>query len=341
VVATLRQVNVRRKLPERICAGDLLLVDLTAENGRSRLGSWAVVVEDAIQLDSVGGDLQRSSVRVMFPFLGAQDERRIPYRCVLFRRGRYRFGPLKVSTRFPFGLLQATMAIGRCDTLIVCPRIGHLTRTWMQTVEADRTGSHRSPRRHGRMEGEFYGLRDWRPGDSQRWIHWRTSAKQGKLAVRQFEQQRHRDVALIVDLWQPRDTTDEQLQNVELAVSFAATAVADLCRRGGIQLSLAIAGTTCDHHSGTASPMLMNEMLERLAVVEAGETNNLPAALGRVLSDARGGARLIVVSTRPHDVHQIRRLKEAGDNVHLESMLSRLAWVDVSGDQLAKLFYMD
>ena len=60
--------------------------------------------------------------------------------------------------------------------------------------------------------------------------------------VRQFERAVHRDVALIVDLWQPVHASDEDRDHVERAVSFAATLIDGLCRRGGCRIWLGIAG---------------------------------------------------------------------------------------------------
>ncbi len=338
VAATVRRIAVKRRLPERICAGDLLTVDLIATNGRRRLDSWGLLLEDAIRLEGNGDAAQRTRVDVMIPHLPAGESERVSYRSVLARRGRYRFGPVKVSTRFPLGLVQGSIKIDCRDWLTVCPRLGHLTRQWAQIVEADRAGSQRSFRRQGLVEGDFFGLRDWRTGDSRRWIHWRTSAKQSNLAVKQFEQQRSRDVALVLDLWHSSQPTDEELENVEMAVSFAATAVADLCRRAGSHLMLAVAGKSPLHFAATASAVFMHEVLEQLALVEGGETNSLPGVLRRVVGELRTGARVVVISTRPNEMDRIRRQKILADEPRVHSVLSRLAWIDVSSDQLSRYF---
>ena len=67
--------------------------------------------------------------------------------------------------------------------------------------------------------------------------------------VLQFEQSRNRDVALLLDLWQPDQPTAADRENVELAVSFAATVVADLCRKGDSNVYLSTLG-------GRGSPMV-------------------------------------------------------------------------------------
>ena len=154
-------------------------------------------------------------------------------------RGRYQFGPVRLSTRFPFGLFSRTITVGESETLIVLPRLGRLTEGWAARRLEAFAGADRRRRRSG-PEGDFYGVREWRSGDGRRLIHWRSSARLGKLVVRQFERPRSRDVAVVLDLWQPEPATAEHLENVELAVSFAATVLADLCRQGGSNVYLAL-----------------------------------------------------------------------------------------------------
>ena len=87
--------------------------------------------------------------------------------------------------------------------------------------------------------------------------------------VRQFEQPRNRDVAVLVDLWQPERPGPRQPENVERAVSFAATLVAELCRKGGSDVYLVMADPVLRLSGGPASAALLQEMMERLALVEA------------------------------------------------------------------------
>src|SRR5574340_382790 len=46
---TLRGLDVRRKVPQGVCAGDLLVAHLHLSNTRRRSGSWAVVVDEQLQ----------------------------------------------------------------------------------------------------------------------------------------------------------------------------------------------------------------------------------------------------------------------------------------------------
>ena len=52
----------------------------------------------------------------------------------------------------------------------------------------------------------FHALREYQPGDDRRYIHWRSSAKAGRLLVRQFLDTRRSHVTVLVDT-DPRSYT--------------------------------------------------------------------------------------------------------------------------------------
>ena len=341
VIVSLRRLDVRRRLPDGICAGDLLVVDVTAANGRRRLGSWSVVVEDQIHRDGTAKGNGRKTAKVMFPYVAAGGDKTTAYHGRLARRGRYRFGPLKVSTRFPLGLIRRTVVVDQIDDLVVCPRLGRLASGWSQMLYTDRLSSHRSRRRRGSLEADFYGLRNWRTGDSRRWIHWRTSAKRGELFVRQFEQQRNQDLALFLDLWQPTNPSQEHLEHVELVVSFAATVVADVCRRGASQLFVGAAGRTVSSVGGAASMVLLQEVMEQLAVTEAGDEDRLPGLLDRSLNEVRPGTKMMIIGTHPTTMSDTDRFAAVWDDPQKRNSIRRIVCVDVGGDELSQYFRVE
>ncbi len=347
VVVTLRGLEVQRKVPQGVCAGDLLVANVSLVNTRRRIGSWAVVVEERVQRltaspqdDCDGEEPLRPSV--LFPYVPAGQSRKGVYRGRLTRRGRYRLGPLRLSTRFPFGLFRRTITVGQTDTLMVYPRTGRLTRRWAARHHESFAGTRRREQRHG-LEGDLYGTRQWRSGDSRRWIHWRSTARAGKLVVRQFEQPRNREIAVLVDLWQPQRPAPEDLENVELAVSFAATVLADLCRKGGSDLLLATTGTQPELISGPASAALLQDMMQRLATVEASSEDRLAELLEKARR-ARGktehGSEIVLVSTRPIEPTDTASLASLrADPVRRTfHKTRRIRYVDVSNHQLAEYF---
>lgn len=332
---TLRGLQVRRSVPQAVCAGDLLLARLSLANTRRRWGSWAVVVEDQIQRETGPQGEGHAAEKplepgVLFPYVRAGQSRKAVYRGRLTRRGRYRLGPLRLSTRFPFGLLKRTIAVPETESLVVFPRLGKLVRGWITRHHESFTGTHRRERRHG-ADGDFYGVRPWRPGDSRRWIHARSSARLGQPVVCQFEQPRSRDLAVLVDLWQPRRPGPRDLQSVELAVSFAATIVAEVCRRGGSDLYVATAAAAPEqpkHTAGPASAALLQDAMRQLATAEAGSEAGSQDRLTELLAEAAGrierGTEIVLISTRPVDTGG-----DPGDDTHGDPRLARL-WAELS-----------
>lgn len=339
---TLRGLEVRRKVPQGICAGDLLVASLSLTNTRRRVGSWAVVVEEQLQRETAPAGDPRPGEKpirpgVLFPYVPAGQSRHAVYRGRLTRRGRYRLGPLRLSTRFPFGLLRRTIAVGQTDTLIVFPRLGRLMRGWAARHRESFAGTHRRERRPG-PEGDFYGVRPWRAGDSRRWIHWRTSARAGELVVRQFEQPRNRDLAVLVDLWQPERPAPQHRETVELAVSFAASVVADLCRRGDGNLYFDTTDVKSQPTRGPASVALLRDLMEQLAVAEAGSEDRLAELLQRAGGEIEPGTEVVLVSTRPVDLSDTSRFASLWADPARRALARRIRCIDASADELARYF---
>jgi len=258
------------------------------------------------------------------------------YRITLHRRGRYRFGPLRVSTRFPLGLVRGQITLPERDELIVAPRLGRLLPPWSSLLEAEQVGDERRHPQRGISEGDYYGLRPWQSGDSLRWIHWRTTAKLARPVVRQYERRRSRDVAIVLDPRLPPRPTERSEGLVELAISLAATAIIDIASRGHSRLTVAIASRVSQCHSGPASDLFCEELLTRLAELSPDQDCAIADALSQALETAPRGARLIVISSRPADDPSL-----AGSSAELPIEPDDLAWIDTSSDELASLFVLE
>lgn len=340
VVMSLRGLRATRQLPDRVSAGDTVTVRVVVANQRKRLATWALVAEDRVErvAPQFNAKEDTTTAQVIFPCVAAGEEQGVSYRLALSRRGRYRLGPLELSTGFPFGFLRGSLRESVESEVLAVPRVGRLTRRWHQQLESMRVGQQRSRRRRGMGDGDYYGLREWRPGDSRRWIHWRTSAKVGGLSVLQFEEVRHQDLALVVDLWQPDEPSDEDAAQVELAVSFAATVVVEVGQRGVSQLAVAVTGANLDCWSAQASRTLSQQILGRLAVVEAARKPDLAGAIERIEQRMRTGARVLIISTRPAPGEGNSTATLSGDSL---SAIGPWEWFNVRSPQVRQYLELD
>jgi uncharacterized protein (DUF58 family) len=338
---TLRGLVVERRLPRAVCAGDLLVVHVAISNTRRSVGSWILVVEEPIRRLSGGGEAKRNGLvsqpSVLFPYVPARQTGKGDYRGRLTQRGRYRLGPMRLSTRFPFGLFRYSINCGTSATVTVLPRLGRLTQSWNALRHESFAGNDRREHRPG-IDGDFYGLRPWQRGDNRRWIHWRTSARSGGVMVRQFEQPHSRDAAIVLDLWQPAAPDATHAENVELAVSFAATLAADLCRKGSSDVFLVAADPEPRVSGGPGSAALLQDLMERLALVDAQSRDRLPELLQRAVGQIEPGTEIVLVSTRPLDLSQADYAGKLPSDVARRLAAHGIRVIDTSNSSLAGVF---
>jgi uncharacterized protein (DUF58 family) len=215
--SALRGIRVERRLPREVFARRAGTVVLEIHNGQRRVPSFAVVVEDRVRRD----DGWRPAGRAFALRVGAGCTESRVYRLVPERRGPLEFIGFQVSTRFPFGLFSKAMVLEAPGEAMVYPEI-EVVRVPPELGRARGGGESVSgPAGHG---ADVSGLREFKPGDSVRRIHWRASLRRGEMLVRQVENEHEAEVE--VRLATERATPGEAF---ETRVSWAASeAVAHL-----------------------------------------------------------------------------------------------------------------
>jgi len=288
--------DVRRVVPGRVMAGEVVSVELVVENRKKLFPSWLVLASDQIE-----NDTETLEARVLFARVPAGDRRSGYYRLRPGRRGRYRLGPIELSTRFPLGLIERGLVFHRPEEIRVYPRLGRVSAGWFQDRSETSGSVPRRARRRGGADDQLQTLREFRSGDNPRAVHWRTTARRGGLMVREFDEQQQQNLDLVLDLWQPERPDESDVQRVELAVSLAATLCVETLRRAGdARVRLSVYGAGVSELPETGGPMGVNEVLDLLATVQAGSGPGRPGtATEPVGSRFRG---VLVTSRRRTDV---------------------------------------
>ncbi|MBQ9127705.1 MAG: DUF58 domain-containing protein, partial [Thermoguttaceae bacterium] len=136
-----------------------------------------------------------------FPRVKGGARRRERYCGVVARRGVRRLATLTASTRFPFGFFRSSERFDAPDEILVFPKIGVLADRWNAAIGVARRETSVATARTSRIAGETLNVRDWRPDDLKRAIHWRATAKRDKLQARDFEKRENSVNILILDLF--------------------------------------------------------------------------------------------------------------------------------------------
>jgi len=285
-------VTVKRLMPDRVAAGETVSPRLTLQPRRRWFVDPALRVTEMWRRIAPLPDRERSQYRLPPVKLSADKECVAGYHFAIRSRGIYRVGRTRVSSRFPFGLFRCTVAVDAVAELIVVPAAVPLPADWLSPSRATGRATARHSPRHGAMEGEFYGMRDWRPGDSRRWIHWRTSARRGEITVKQFERQMEQDLTVLVETRGP---------HAERALEVAAAILAQ--RRRLDRGRLAFAATTDPDQlvAATIHGKGFLRLLRWLAALPLTEKDGMPELLMRTLKRRpQRGAILVLAAGEIH-----------------------------------------
>jgi len=332
-VRAMRGVSVRRRALGAVHAGQAANIHIDVSNERPRRAAAMITVEDRIvRVGSSPAEAQQAAV--FFPRVAGAGSETGAYRVRFFERGVYRLGPLRASTRFPFGFVRRSVGFNQRDELIVFPALGHLSSRFRRIRRQANADGAYARGRIGAASGDFYGLREWRSGDGRRLIHWRTSARSGSLVVRQFEQRQSRDLALVVDLCGARFDPEA----MERALRFAATVAVEQGRQGRSRMLLAVAGKTVELVEGQVSRKLLSDALRTLAVAEASPTDALPQLMDQVLRRFTDGAGVLVVRPGPAEVDDVARFSGGLSVPGAIAALRRVQWLDATSESFATLY---
>jgi len=113
--------------------------------------------------------------------------------------------------------------------LLVFPARGRLSKPATSSLKPHGTRIS-VPMRTGLPGDEFRSVREYHPGDNPRRIHWKASARLGKLCVRETERERSAPVVILLDARIPLSTPKSERPATREALELAISFVAETCR---------------------------------------------------------------------------------------------------------------
>lgn len=138
------------------------------------------------------------------------------------RRGVLRFLGLSLTVPEPFGLLRRALQQAQPATLVILPQRYPVPHLALPGSRKYQPGGVALAASIGESD-EFMALRDYRPGDARRRIHWRSWARTGKPVVKEFEDEFFVRHALILDTFSSVPESEVFEGAVSVASSFACT----------------------------------------------------------------------------------------------------------------------
>jgi Protein of unknown function DUF58 len=195
----------------------------------------------------------------LLPSLGKDETHEELFDVPTRRRSVITIGPVSSVRTDPLGMLRRTQNWSNSVDLYVHPQTVHLSNDhtgFIRDIEGVTTQDLSS------NDVSFHALRDYQPGDDRRSIHWRTTARTGRLMVRQFEETRRAHLLVILPTCLDDYSSSADFESaISIGGSLARHAFAE-----GRQVSIF---TTSGNLAFTTSPL----MLDRLSELTAAPTS--------------------------------------------------------------------
>jgi len=207
-----RDLTARRELPERLSVGATDKVPVIVSS-RSRAPVELVVCDEVpLALNATPW-----RVRVVVPGGG---EAVAEYAVTPPARGPYEFPRINLRWFGPLGLVARQKRIDAPAVGRVFPRYVDYSRYVLESrLKLRREG----PQRHriAQRAEEFESLRDYVPGDDTRRIDWKATARRDRVIVRNYEEERSKDVMVLVDAGRMMAPEADGLTKLDRAINAA------------------------------------------------------------------------------------------------------------------------
>jgi uncharacterized protein (DUF58 family) len=324
----LNRVEYRRRLSRsRVFFGEEIIFEIEIANRKPLPLPWLQIEDELPERVTLlkGKAIQTTEDRVilsnMFPVnMYHLVKRRFPIQCR--QRGTFIFGPSYIRSGDLFGFFRREKRIETLDYLFVYPRLVPLEKLGIASRQF--FGDIRLKRHLFQDPVLTAGVRDYVSGDSLKRIHWKSTARLGRLQTKVYEPTTTVDISLFLDvrtLKAPLWGSIFQLQ--ELGIITAAS-VAQYALEAGFRVGLYVnqitrfsQGLVRVPHS--QHPDQLVHILETLAQLH--QIENIPIArfIRQEASNLPWGSTLVVISAQPTDelLGALLDLKRVGRSVAL------------------------
>lgn len=131
-------------------------------------------------------------------YLGGHERRRWTARTPCTMRGKFTLGPATLISGDPFGIFQLQRQMEDTSEILVYPSTTPLSG--FQLPNAELPGGQDVKSRAYNVTPNVATIRDYQPGDSFNRIHWRSTARSGKLIVKEFELDPTAELYIVLDM---------------------------------------------------------------------------------------------------------------------------------------------
>jgi len=247
-------------------------------------------------------------------------KRRFPIRCP--QRGAFIFGPTRIQSGDLFGFFRRDMQIEKLDYLLVYPRLVPLEKLGIPSQQL--FGDIRLKHHLFQDPVLTAGIREYQSGDSLKRIHWKSTARLGKLQTKVYEPTTTIDISIFLDVRTLRAPLWGSIYQLQELGIITAASISQHALAAGFRVGLYVnqitrfsQGMVTVPHSQHPDQLL--RILEVLAQLHQVETIPVVRYIRQEASSLPWGSTLVVISAQPDEklMATLLDLKRVGRSVAL------------------------
>lgn len=297
----LAKLTVRRGLPDAAVVGQPVGVGYEFVNSKRFWPSFSVQVAE---LDGVEA-FKKQPHAYLLHAAGRKggSVAKVQVEVTPKRRGLHALDRYQIATSFPFGFVKRAVIRHQDDSILVFPALARVDQRVLKLLRsAETAGVTVRPRRGG--EDEFYGVKEYRPGENPRLIHWRRSAKLGPgaaLVTREMTRVSPPRVMILVDTLLV-DRTVASHAEVERTIAIAASLASEALEQG-LMVGVATVGENGELVTVQASrgKRHRRDVLSALARTSLNTRVDARGLLERGMRGMRAGTTPVLVTSRERE----------------------------------------
>ncbi len=167
----LDRLEIKVRFPDEIFANVDFPIEYKVKNNKRLLPSFLLI-------------LNFEGKKILIPFIEAGKEYAVTTHYRFTKRGMLEIKNLSICSVFPFDFFVRCVVYTESIPVTVYP-YPKRCNILQESVEIKKGKSLEDGKRVG-LYGELISVRDYAKGDSIKWIHWKASAKTGKLKTKEF-----------------------------------------------------------------------------------------------------------------------------------------------------------
>jgi uncharacterized protein (DUF58 family) len=206
----------RRRIGAILVAGDLLQEEFELKNDSLLPLLWAEFIDESTVPEYRVGRVVACE---------GQSSSRWRAEVLCKQRGLFRLGPHLLRLQDPLGLFAVTVVNRHEEIVVIYPRVVHLPHLQLPRGNAQGADRQRRP-----LLGNLPAatVTEYQPGDSLRHVHWASTARYGRMMVKELEIEPSGNIWLVLDLNRRVQKGEGPTGTLEHGIVVAASLAADL-----------------------------------------------------------------------------------------------------------------